>query len=119
MQIIKLTVPGTLPSMNEVIAKSKNFGNYNKIKQKYTQLVVEQSKGLPAIESADFLFEWYCENKRKDPDNIAGGGTKAILDGLVEAGVLPNDGWKQVKRIDHRFHIDKENPRIEVTIFEV
>ena len=42
-----------------------------------------------------------------------------ILDGLVEAGKLENDGWKQVAGIVHRFEIDRENPRVEIHLREV
>lgn len=120
MQILKFTVYGTLPDMNEIIKVSKShFAVYAKLKKKHTQQVVDSIKELPAVQSADFLFQWYLPNKRKDPDNVAAGGTKMLLDGIVEAGVLPNDGYKQVKQITHKFYVDKDNPRIEVTIFEV
>lgn len=88
------------------------------MKKKYTQLVIDSAEGLPTIESANFHITWYSKDKRKDPDNIAS-GIKFLLDGLVEAGVLPNDGWKEIRSISHSFHIDKANPRVEVEIFEV
>lgn len=119
MQIIKLTIPGSLPSMNQIVSVSKkHYMQYSKMKKKYTQLVKDQAEGLPAIQSADFLIQWYAKDKRIDPDNITA-GQKFLMDGIVEAGVLPGDGWKHVKQINHKFHIDKTNPRIEVTIFEV
>lgn len=119
MQIIKLTIPGTLPNMNEIIATSKkHYIMYSKMKKKYTALVQKEAEGLPAIQSADFLIQWYAKNRKIDPDNITA-GQKFIMDGLVEAGVLPGDGWQQIGQINHKFHVDKDNPRIEVTIFEV
>lgn len=119
MQIIKFTIPGELPDMNTIIKVSKShFIVYSKMKKKYTELVKSKAEGLPAIQSADFLIQWYCENRRKDPDNITA-GQKFIMDGIVEAGVLPGDGWKQIGQINHKFHVDKDNPRIEVTIYEV
>ena len=42
-----------------------------------------------------------------------------ILDGLVKAGVLKNDGWLEIAGIEHKFSIDKTNPRAEVTLKEV
>lgn len=55
---------------------------------------------------------------RRDPDNIAA-AVKFIWDGLVEAGVIPNDGWKENGGWSNHFEVDKDNPRIEVVIKEV
>lgn len=66
----------------------------------------------------DLDITWYCKNKRKDKDNIAA-GIKFILDGLVKAGTIENDGWKQVNNFSHSFKVDKDNPRVEVEIKEV
>lgn len=119
MNMIKFTVHGELPTLNKVIAASKShYGVYSKMKKKYTQLVKDSAEGLPAIQSANFHITWYCKNRRSDPDNHAS-GIKFILDGLVEAGILPNDGWNEVLSISHSFQIDKANPRVEVEIFEV
>ena len=43
-------------------------------------------------------------------------GQKFILDGLVAAGTIPNDSQKYIKRIQHEFDVDKQNPRVEVVI---
>lgn len=62
-----------------------------------------------------FHFTWYCPNKRKDPDNISF-AKKFILDGLQVAGVIENDGWKQIAGFSDAFYLDKQNPRVELTI---
>ena len=62
---------------------------------------------------------WFCRNRRKDPDNISSAGRKIILDGLVTAGILQDDGWKQVSSFTDNFEIDAVNPRIEVIISEI
>ena len=46
-------------------------------------------------------------------------GQKFIIDGLVKAGVLKNDGWAQIGDLNHSFEVDKENPRIEVILEEI
>ena len=66
----------------------------------------------------DLEFVWYCKNRRKDKDNILV-GQKFIIDGLVEAGVIENDGWNEIGDIKHEFARDKNNPRVEVKIKEV
>src|SRR5699024_6365601 len=105
--------------MNDIIAYSKRHHmQYSIMKKQYTQLVKLKAMKLPKVESADFIITWYCKDKRKDPDNIAS-GVKFIMDGLVEAGVILNDGWREVNSVIHFFEIDKSNPRVEVNILEV
>lgn len=117
--MIRFEIPGELPTMNEIIAKSKqHYAAYAKMKKKFTQLVIDSAEGLPVIESANFHIIWHCKDKRKDKDNIIA-GQKFIFDGLVEGGILKNDGWKEIGNISHSFIVDKANPRIEVEIFEV
>lgn len=64
------------------------------------------------------IFRWYCKNQKKDPDNISF-AKKFILDGMVKAGVLENDGWKQVAGFQDEFYLDKQHPRVEVELLEV
>lgn len=112
-----ITVHGTMPGMNEIIAASKkHYAAYAKLKKQHTENVIQSAEGLPEIRAAHFAFDWYAKDKRRDPDNIAS-GVKFLLDGLVEAGVLPNDGWKEVLSITHTFHTDKAQPRVEVSIY--
>ena len=111
-------IKGELPTMNEIIKVAKaHYGVYATMKKKNTQRVVEQCKRLKPIERADISVTWYCKDKRKDKDNIAT-GIKFIQDGLVEAGVLKNDGWKEIGYIRHFFEVDKDNPRIVVELTE-
>ena len=57
------------------------------------------------------------QNKRKDKDNIAF-AKKFILDGMIQAKLIQNDGWKEISGFTDEFHVDKNNPRVEVTIYE-
>ncbi|RDW17611.1 Holliday junction resolvase [Oceanobacillus arenosus] len=116
----EFTIPGELPSMNEIIAASKKHHMvYANMKKDYTALVQISAGNLPKFNKADFEVTWYCKDKRKDPDNIAGGGTKFILDGLVKAGKLKNDGWNEIGEIRNYFEVDKSNPRVVVKMKEV
>lgn len=58
----------------------------------------------------------YANDKRHDRGNIYTSVEKSFLDSLQAAKVISNDGWDDV--LDGEFHtmIDKENPRVEVTI---
>ncbi|MBP1971601.1 Holliday junction resolvase RusA-like endonuclease [Virgibacillus natechei] len=115
---MRFTVPGTLPTMNEIIKVSKSHPMaYANMKKDYTALIMMQSKKLPEVGKADFEITWYCKDKRKDKDNIMS-GQKFIFDGLVKAGVLKGDGWSQIGDVAHYFEIDKQNPRVEINIRE-
>lgn len=63
-------------------------------------------------------IDWYAPDRKKDKDNIAF-AKKFILDGLVMAKVLKNDGWEDISDFSDTFHLDKKNPRIEVMLEEV
>ena len=56
------------------------------------------------------------DNRRCDLSNLM----EATQDILVEAGVLPDDGHKYLRRIVAQWgEIDKANPRVEITIVTV
>ena len=116
--MINLIIPGELPDLNTIIAAAKDhFGQYSTIKLDSTNIVsylaIKLPKGLPRVH---VVCHWYCKDRRKDPDGVSG-GVKFILDGLVKAGVLENDGWKQIAGIEHRFSVDKQAPRVEVALY--
>lgn len=116
----KFTITGELPDLNQIIKASKaHFMAYSTLKKNNTALVVQSAKGLKKFERVNLNIIHYCSSRRKDPDNIQGGATKFILDGLVTAGILENDGWKQIGEIRHIMKIDRDNPRIEISIEEV
>lgn len=116
---MKLVIPGTLPTLNEMINASKrNKYVYVKMKDEAIRKVewaAKASKLQPITDKHDYLITWYCPNKRKDKDNIVA-GQKFIWDALQEIGILKNDGWKQIGRVTHEHVVDKDNPRIEVEL---
>ncbi|KNE22465.1 Holliday junction resolvase [Virgibacillus pantothenticus] len=117
--MIKLTIPGDMPDFNNIIKVSKSHPMaYANLKKQYTDLTMLYARNLPFIDKANLNFIWYCKNKRKDKDNIMT-GQKFIIDGLVKAGVLKNDGWAQIGDLNHSFEVDKYNPRIEVILEEI
>ena len=115
----KITIPGELPDLNTIIEVAKqHYGQYAKLKKENTESVAWIAKKLPTMERIKLTCRWYCKDKRKDKDGIAT-GIKFILDGLVEAGIIANDGWKQIDSFGHEFYVDKQKPRVEVMIEEV
>jgi len=117
-----IVIPGELPDLNQIIAESKNhWGSYSSLKKANTQLVAFCTKQATKqkYKKIDLEITWYCKDRRKDKDNIMAGGLKMILDGLVVAGVIKNDGWSEIGSINNHFEVDKDNPRVEIKITEV
>lgn len=119
-----LLIEGELTALNEFInAERRNRYIAAKIKKDetgYCQDVAEKSD--LKLQETDFpcalIITWYVKNKRKDADNIAF-AKKFILDGLVEAGVLPNDNRKYVQGFIDIVKEDKEHQRIEITFVPI
>lgn len=120
----RLLIEGELTALNEFInAERRNRYIAAKIKKDetgYCQDVAEKSD--LKLQETDFpcalIITWYVKNKRKDADNIAF-AKKFILDGLVEAGVLPNDNRKYVQGFMDIVKEDKEHQRIEITFVPI
>lgn len=123
-----LWVPGPLPGLNELIAAAKSGrgrGNaYSRLKAEWTNVIVIHAKAarVPAFSRRVFVtFEWVEKTRKRDPDNIAAGGRKLVLDALVKAGVLQGDGWKYLATWTDRFvlwHPGLKGPGVGVTIQE-
>lgn len=117
----KLIIPGTLPDLNRIINLSKrNKYEYAREKKVYTESVAWHARvaKLPHMERIFLVFNWFCPDMKIDKDNICV-GKKFILDGLIEANVIKNDGWKQIDGFVDKFFVDRKHPRIEVEIKEV
>lgn len=105
MTAAEFVLDGQLPDLNEwrdELHKSPHAGN--RVTRDNVRRVAKAAMAqlLPRFERrADFYFLWTEPNRRRDPDNIQATGVKFILDGLVRAGVLPDDGPRYVGRIFH------------------
>lgn len=113
-------IPGRLAGMNELYGAtltSRYAGG--SIKKKETRRCAEACLGLNKIDyPIKLTISWFEPNSRRDIDNVAA-GIKFILDGLVQAGKLSNDGRKQVQAISHEFPSPcPKNPRVVVWIQE-
>lgn len=121
--MVKFTIWGTLPGLNEFIAENRrNYHAGAKLKKEAQYLAATAArKGLKKWRASGpvwMLYKWFEPNKKRDKDNIAAGGRKIIQDALVEAGYIRNDGWNEIKGFADEFYIDKCEPRIEVYIEE-
>lgn len=131
-----LTLPMAMPGMNETIDMAKRFAPgygkpsgsrfniYASEKLRLGDLVKDYCtlQGLTPIKGpVTVTFQW-SERKRKngqrrDPDNVAA-GKKYILDGLVKAGVLKDDGPDIVKGLLDVFTYNVKEDSITVLIME-
>ena len=116
---MKFTIPGRLPGLNEMTnanrANMYQGASLKKNAEKSIMAALMYQKLTPIHEPVYLRFNWVEPNKKRDKDNIAS-GRKFVLDALVKAGVLENDGWKHIIGFSDRFSVDKNNPRIEVEL---
>lgn len=117
-----LWIPGQLPGLNEMIAQAKRGGRgivYSKKKSEETDRIawLARAAKLKPMKRVYVALEWREPDRSRNKDNIRA-GVKYVLDGLVTAGILENDGWSEVADIDDDFIVDKENPGVRVTLCE-
>ena len=120
---MKLTINGRLPGLNEIIDASRaNPRLGNALKQQAQNAVMwhikTQMRGVTFSRPIRLHYMFYEPNRRRDKDNIASGAHKVIQDALVKMGVIRGDGWSCIDAFTDDFGVDKQNPRIEVTIEE-
>lgn len=118
--MIKLTIPGIPPSINEW----RNMHHHQEAKQKkeWEQVVgweVLRQKVKPSqpIRKAVTTYRYHFPTKhRRDPSNYS---PKWLEDGLVKAGVLEDDSFDHVELKIEFGGVDRKNPRVEILIQEV
>ena len=120
----KFTIPGRLPGLNEYTAANRTDPyKGGKMKKDNEEVVIwsvrQQLRGLHINKPVTIKYTFYEQNKRRDLDNISSFALKVIQDSLVKTNVLKNDGWNEILGFTTQFYLDKNNPRIEVTIVEV
>lgn len=116
-----MVIPGKLPGLNDMIAAAR-INRFESARQKKdnTELVAWCAKKakLPRMKRVGLVITWFEPNTKRDPDNVQA-AVKYIWDGLVAAGVLPNDGWRQQGPVQHIMAVDRDCPRVMVEIKEV
>jgi hypothetical protein len=107
-----LFVSGVIPSLNKLSSASvvttkrgKKITKYGQSKRLWTQKVMLLARQLKPIAAAYFTFVHFCRDKRVNPDNFCSVTQKVVLDGLVKAKVIPNDGWGQVLGLAHYWSV--------------
>lgn len=121
-----LFIPGPLPGLNDIIDWSKvrrgAWSLYQKKAAGWHQLIAAEARaqGIHPVTRAFFSFTWIESSRRRDKANVVAGGEKFILDGLRKAGILPNDGWRNVIGSESPgWGVSKSNPGVIVEIHEL
>ena len=122
-----LHIPFRLPGLNDIIGemsghltmRGRRVYRYTQTKRNMTRTLVGliRAQGLrPVTGPVWVLCTWSEAGKRRDPDNIAAGGTKLILDALKTAGIIANDGWRHIVGFEHHFALGR--PGVTVRLFD-
>ena len=111
------TINHRFTSLNKFInAERSNRYIAAKIKREETSIAHMSLLGKPPITTPCKLkFTWYIKDKRMDPDNISW-SKKAVIDGMVKAKLIPDDGLKYITGFTDEFIIDKHE-RVEIEIY--
>ena len=113
------------PGMNDMIAAAKiHWAVYAKMKKDFTHIVCREAKFAEVGEiknKCTIIVDWHEPEKgRRDPDNVFA-AKKFIFDGLVDAGVLPNDNFNWVAGARDNIHYDmpKKEHGVVISVFDV
>lgn len=87
----------------------------NKVKHWYHEEVAKQIT-RERFDKVRVHYDVYAARNGTDGPNIRSILEKFVLDGLVVAGVLPDDKIGILLGDSSDYYIDGENPRIEITI---
>lgn len=133
-----LWVPGRLPSLEDLVAAAKSGhgkrNGYARLKKQETERVMwlARAAGLKLVTGPVRIhFCWkVTPDMRTDPDNLAAGGRKILLDALlvprpatakssgrIGAGVLPDDSLKWVRGFKDEFESDAKDAGVHVFLF--
>lgn len=109
-----------LPGLNEYITacRSNKYQAAN-LKKRTEAEIMPYLRRLPRFERPVIIhFRWIEKDRRRDCDNICGGGRKFVLDAMVKAGVLKDDGRRYVKAFTDDFECGNR-PMVIMDIEEV
>ena len=94
----KFTINHDLITLNEyILNERKNKFEGSTIKKRFTGICQLYAQQLPTIPNITYnvILVHHEKDNRRDTDNIAF-RIKFILDGIVKAGKLPDDGYKYI-----------------------
>ena len=88
-----------LPDLPTWNANSRGSWHQRAPTVKAWRMVAKQAANAAGIPPLDVVFVELemtpADMRRRDPDNLAG-ALKPVMDGIVDAGVIPDDSWEHV-----------------------
>ena len=98
----RMIIPGRLDNLNDYInAERTNRYKGAKVKGRNQERAFQEAciqlGDVQIKRPVKMIYRWYEKDQRRDLDNISSFGRKVIQDALVEAEILPDDGWKYIK----------------------
>lgn len=89
----------------------------NTVKLRYLELIKPQVPKGVRFNKAKVSYKVYCKNTI-DGGNVRSVIEKYFLDSIKDCGLIIDDNIKYIVGDDSLYFIDKENPRIEITVKE-
>lgn len=115
----ELRLPELIDLNQYVNAERRNRYIAAKLKQQETFKVATLAmQSLPKLKSiSKVVFIWWHKNRRKDMDNVEF-SQKFIWDGLVQAKIIPGDGWNyRPQQTVHVHSVNKSDPGVTLIIY--
>lgn len=117
---ISLPLPGGLLSPNYKPGSHGSRMAQARVTKKYRELArkaVEEIRleNLPWRRCSVEASFFHSTKRKRDPDN-ANGSLKAAYDGMVDAGLVPDDDWEHMEREKPIFNFDPCHPRVEIIV---
>lgn len=120
----KFTIPGRLDGLNDYTTANRTKYNVGgKMKRTNEDTIMwcirQQLHGVHIEKPVLIYYHCFEKDNRRDGDNILSCATKFVQDSLTKTKVLEEDNRSCIPHFYHDVSVDKENPRIEVTITEL
>lgn len=98
--------------------RNAHYFKLNNSKTSYKAIMKTQIEQLPVFNKVSITYTVFFGSKRKtDISNVCSIVDKYFCDALVELGKLPDDNYDYIKEVIYKFGgIDKNNPRVEITL---
>ena len=112
------TIQGRFCSLNEFYRLHHYAQGKTKADNEARVIEAVKQAGIKPVTRCTYYVLWVEPNHRRDLDNVAF-GKKFIQDGLVKAGIIPNDTADYIAGFSDSFAYNAKEPRIIVTIHEI
>jgi Holliday junction resolvase RusA-like endonuclease len=118
MDELRLVLDGERPKSWNLLYAGTHWRVRKQEADRVHLLVLAALGGRPArlTRTVDIEIVAFFKGKPLDSDNICG---KMYIDGLIYAGLLVNDTRAYVRRFSTQSEVDRDKPRVEITIREI